>query len=554
MESSGRFKEQLKKLVIKRIFILIVGAIFLFFTSVFLVNTIKFTRMSEENIKYIEKTFKKLNTNAEDYLNNIKTISSFKEISTDKENFDNYFNIFNRKNKVKANYIITKNWKTVASSFDSSTLSDSIIGYNNAICNNAKNNAEIGEVYRSVFSEKSKNPYYIIVKPIMENGKINSFLSLYFSGSDWSYLTSNNNDYNSIITDSRDNVIFYNKASLIKNNYKFFESNSSNFKIEDERYWLEKKEVKGFGVNIYSIIHYPKGPEFLLYFLIISIIGIFMYKLFIWMSNEMSSKYASSVDNLATEIKYITDEEPLYRISIHSEDEFEDIGNQINVMLDTIKNLDDKNTELIKFNNRIEVSQLTAQINPHFLYNSLDIISNLTIINPKLAKEVILNLTKVLRYSIDNKKTDVFFDEDLMFLKDYLFIQNLRFSDRLEVDFDIDDDCLNCLIPKMALQPLIENSIKYGFIKQKYLKINIKGYVDGDFLVLIVKDDGPGIEESKLKEVQKNINEEINLSQSYGIFNISRRLKLQYSKKSGIKIDNYENGLIVRVEVFQGDL
>ncbi len=110
-----------------------------------------------------------------------------------------------------------------------------------------------------------------------------------------------------------------------------------------------------------------------------------------------------------------------------------------------------------------ELHALKSQINPHFLFNSLNSISSLTMTDPSKAQEMVINLSSIMRYSLKHDQIDkVPFSEELKNNKLYLQIEKVRFGNKLNTIFEIDDNCLNALIPNMILQPLYENAIKYG--------------------------------------------------------------------------------------------
>jgi two-component system, LytTR family, sensor kinase len=110
-----------------------------------------------------------------------------------------------------------------------------------------------------------------------------------------------------------------------------------------------------------------------------------------------------------------------------------------------------------------ELHALKSQINPHFLFNSLNSISSLTMTDPLKAQEMVINLSSLMRYSLKHDQVDkVPFSEELKNNQLYLQIEKVRFGNKFNAVFDIDDKCLNANIPNMILQPLYENAIKYG--------------------------------------------------------------------------------------------
>ena len=241
---------------------------------------------------------------------------------------------------------------------------------------------------------------------------------------------------------------------------------------------------------------------------------------------------------------------------MNTDDEFTEVGYQVNHMLDSIQALNDRNTELLKLNSRIEMDQLTAQMNPHFLYNTLEIIRNLVVFDADKAEELIVKLTEVLRYSIDTSKKEVTLEEDMRFMYCYLDIQNCRFGSRFSFGVNFEPECMNCIVPKLLLQPLIENSIKYGFRKKMELNIKISGHVEDNVLLISVLDDGLGMEEEKAEELRKQLRAHDNSSPSIGLRNLSRRLYLRYGDGSGLQIRNREGTgfeVVARIEQRKGE-
>ncbi|MFZ5939993.1 MAG: sensor histidine kinase [Bacteroidota bacterium] len=110
-----------------------------------------------------------------------------------------------------------------------------------------------------------------------------------------------------------------------------------------------------------------------------------------------------------------------------------------------------------------ELNLLKSQINPHFLFNSLNSISSLTMSNPEEAREMIIRLSDFLRYSLKNRESEyVPMQEEIGRMKDYLAIEKIRFGEKLRYEMDVETECLELLVPTMILQPLIENAIKHG--------------------------------------------------------------------------------------------
>lgn len=109
-------------------------------------------------------------------------------------------------------------------------------------------------------------------------------------------------------------------------------------------------------------------------------------------------------------------QDPAHRIELHTDDEFEEVSQQINKMLEIITELNSRNTELIQLNARIEMQQLMAQMNPHFLYNTLEIIRSFLSFDPDTSEQLIVSLTEILRYSVDASRQEVRLAEDMEYI------------------------------------------------------------------------------------------------------------------------------------------
>lgn len=542
MENVSKFKEQMQRSVLKRIIALIIEGAILFIVGLLVVNFATNEINANNNLKRLKETFISLYQHNESYLMDSKTMELCREILLDKSSttsFENSFNRLNMNYDVKNEVILCDtDWNIEYTSYSDKEISSYHHNYNNAICYNARNCGE-NEIYNAVYSNMNNYSDYIFVKPVFDQGKIIGYLSLYLLGSDWNYYMSDWN-FDGVIADKRNNVIFYSKPSLITNNYKFEVGKSRISYLEKDRYWMVSEQLPDYEVTIYSLIYNPNNSTYLIGLAVIVVMGFLWYQIANQMAASMAENNAASINKLVKEIRIIRKKDHNHRVEMDSGDEFEDVAYQINYMLDNIRDLNTKNTELLKLNNIIEMNQLTAQINPHFLYNTLEIIRNLVLQDSVMAEGLIVRLTQVLRYSINNSKRDVMLEEDIKYIRDYISIQSCRFGDRFVCNVNIDPECGDCIIPKLVLQPIIENSIKYGFKKKMNLRIDIHGYRKDNILYLSVKDDGMGTSEEEAERLNESMKEVYNDTASNGLRNIARRLWLQYGEESGIRIVNEE--------------
>ena len=169
--------------------------------------------------------------------------------------------------------------------------------------------------------------------------------------------------------------------------------------------------------------------------------------------------------------------------------------------------------------NEARLAALTSQINPHFLFNTLNSIASLIRINPEQARQVIYKLSKILRRLLRKQDNLITLGEELSFIDDYLAIEMVRFGEKLRFVKDIESGTLDLMVPSMLLQPLIENSIRHGLAsKVEGGTIRVRSRKVDHHLQLYVEDDGVGIPEAKLAKLFE--------AQGIGVNNVNERLKV----------------------------
>lgn len=184
----------------------------------------------------------------------------------------------------------------------------------------------------------------------------------------------------------------------------------------------------------------------------------------------------------------------------------------------------------------IELSLLQAQINPHFLYNTLDAIVWLIETGKnEQAEQMVANLSSYFRSFLSNGKDIITLSEEELHVRSYLEIQQVRYRDILDYSIDIDPSLKDFIIPKMTLQPLVENAIYHG-LKPKRGKgqIDVIGKVMGEIVALEVRDTGIGMEQEELDALRERVANED--STSFGLVAASKRLKLVYGERCTITI------------------
>ena len=211
----------------------------------------------------------------------------------------------------------------------------------------------------------------------------------------------------------------------------------------------------------------------------------------------------------------------------------------------------EQNVEEQRQKRKSELKALQAQINPHFLYNTLD--SIIWMAEWGKTKEVVLmtsSLAKLLRQSISNQNEMVRVEEEVEYTRSYLTIQKMRYKDKLEYEVKVDSDVLDKKIPKLVLQPLVENAIYHG-IKYKETKgvVCIEGYKEGAHMVLKVSDDGIGMTKEQLSKIFEK-RETDTRKNGVGVLNVHERIQLYHGKEYGLIFSSKEGqGTTVEVHI-----
>ncbi|MEG1481492.1 LytS/YhcK type 5TM receptor domain-containing protein [Clostridium sp.] len=196
---------------------------------------------------------------------------------------------------------------------------------------------------------------------------------------------------------------------------------------------------------------------------------------------------------------------------------------------------------------KAELKALQSQINPHFLFNSLNAITSFIRIDPDKARELIINLSSYLRYNIELNDEFINIKKELKQVSDYIQIEKARFGDKLNVIYDIDDD-IDVNIPSLTIQPLVENAIVHGILQSRGMgtvKISIKG--EEERVRVSIEDDGSGIDEKVIEEIYSN---KI-CKHKIGLKNVYSRIKLTYGE--GLIIKRQEKGTKIEFYIRKED-
>ena len=222
-------------------------------------------------------------------------------------------------------------------------------------------------------------------------------------------------------------------------------------------------------------------------------------------------------------------------IEVYSDNEIGSLTRSFNVMTHKIQDLMAQNIQEQEQKRKIELKALQSQINPHFLYNTLD--SIIWMAEGKKNEEVVLmtaSLARLLRQSISIENELVTIGQEIEYVRSYLTIQKMRYKDKLEFEINVDSRITHAQIIRLVLQPIVENAIYHG-LKYKESKgmLKVHGYELGERIIIDITDDGVGMDEETLKHIYDK--HKVNYhSNGVGVYNVQQRLVLYYGKEYGI--------------------
>ena len=335
-----------------------------------------------------------------------------------------------------------------------------------------------------------------------------------------------------------------------------------------DSYILHARPVQGIGGSIVSV--FEEGELFSgLDEMLILVLGIFVLSIVI-----LYAFYTAISRNILNPIRAFMKiisglrsrglAAPDKRVSLEGYAEISNMARQFNMLLDEIDDLAakliDSRThiyELKLLRKQAELQFLKSQINPHFLYNTLETIKGIAYVKdvPEI-REITDSLGLIFRYSIKGGD-EVLLREEMAIVKAYIRIQQIRFNDRFDVVYEVDERSLDAKVMKMIVQPLVENAVFHGIepsMDRCILRVGSR--VEGAELLIWVQDDGVGIDQAHLNEIQAFLDElpesspdAVGGSKYIGMLNVSNRIRFGYGADYGIASVDSERSIGTRVVI-----
>lgn len=359
-----------------------------------------------------------------------------------------------------------------------------------------------------------------------------------------------------MIADKGGNVVWHrnHEAYSIKlANQSFFQEMISKNRSLDFREIGSKKYRIGMVYSEYNRWYYfslipqsdvlKESGSLKRFFIVTLCVFALLFVLLAWLTTHFITK---PIRQMAVAMKRIHKDNFEFRLQAQSEDEigllqtsFNSMSSRINELIQEVKVISEQEKEA-------EVKALQAQINPHFVYNTLDAMNWIAIErNQPEISGMITSLSDIMRYAIRPGGPLVNVEEELRWAKNYAYLQEMRFEERFEVHFEVDPLIYAFKVPRLLLQPYLENSILHGMEDLESggkIEVRMKPDESGEAIVIVIQDNGSGIPDEKLLMIRDR------MVHGIGIYNMDDRLKLEYGPEYGVNVSSiYGEGTTITI-------
>ncbi|QOR67194.1 sensor histidine kinase [Cytobacillus suaedae] len=270
----------------------------------------------------------------------------------------------------------------------------------------------------------------------------------------------------------------------------------------------------------------------------------------------VSFKITSPIRILSQNIQQVEEGKMEVQFDSLGQDEIGILGYRFKQMVEKVNHLINREYRLQLENKTNQLKVLQSQLNPHFLYNALQSIGTVALKNnvPQIYT-LVTHLSKIMRYGMNMEDDIVPLIKEINYTKAFLLLQKERFGENLHYSIELEEEISNVPVPKMLLQPIIENYFKHGFdIREGVGSISMECKQDEDDLVITVRDNGVGVSDQRLKEIYQHFEEGKRTrdeeESNIGLNNVYVRLKLYYENRASLQLTNVEaGGLAVTIKL-----
>lgn len=321
------------------------------------------------------------------------------------------------------------------------------------------------------------------------------------------------------------------------------ESCTGSYQIAGQHLVVSYMPVKELSGTLVCVKDITEGMDNVTYIrnVFVAVMSVFMFVLVIFINQIVRGLLHQFYDILRS-IRQVQKGDLNVVIEDCGKDEMGELGTQINTMLERIRQLMDDNLKREMLMKNSEIRALQNQINAHFIYNVLESIKMMAEIDEEYAiSDAVTSLGKLLRYSMKWVSGNVLVEQELEYIKDYMALINLRFDYEIYLSLNLPDFILKQEIPKMSLQPIVENAIYHGIEQMaEDTNIYIKGFLDGEDCIIEITDSGKGMSEEEVEKLRLKIAGELDSNggsgNGIGLKNVQDRIHIAFGEDYGIEI------------------
>lgn len=564
MRKSNQFKEYLKTSFI-RYSILMIAVIFaLFFIMLFFVyeeTVVRANKKTNDQIKSaLEANFKTIEYDMLTLSRNAKVMESIL-FDRNKLNLNQYlYDYVNSTSYTEYFLLVDNEGHPIATNLYTPNV------------NRLKDNIQLKKLLKQTTNQQDTvvqqmNPLvfesgqaseYVISKAIIMNGQVIGTLFLYIQS--MYELMGDIAADQVILTDRFDRIIYstFSEAFVVLDKFKYDTSKHqiqviANSPFHSVRQVVQSNQIQVLTFNSVAIFKkfiYLGSMLFIALFIVL--VGIILYAV-----PKISNRVMAPLNALLA--AFTTFSGKNIKPALHEEtfDEFQTVLDEFHLLTNKMEDLIERNEKIAENKRQLEIKHLENQFNPHFVFNTLETLRYEMAFNQENAENMIVALANLMRYSINQGPSEVLLKTELRYVEDYLLIQKVRFGERLQYQIQTDALYGECEIPKLILQNLVENAIKHCMEQTLSLTITIKASIEDDMLVLQVLDNGQGISQDKLIQIEAALQQDTQPNENIGLFNTNKIIELLYGSSFRMELlseVNVGTAIILRLPVKRGIL
>lgn len=449
-----------------------------------------------------------------------------------------YYTVLNAKGQpVCTNLYLINQLQTLASP-DTTAALEELSNNPKTVCN---------RISRAGYSN-GQETVYLFANSIRDGEHVKGYLVLELARQSIHALTTDRRVNDIVVADRHQNIIFTTLPTEL-----FYTDENGGVKwncdwnsrteviVDQEPHFATRTPCDTFGrpdIICYTITSTKTMQQAMRYCLIFAVaIGALLIGMTVLLSGFFARRSLSALHALAASTEHWGDGELDYRIPDQPYEEYQCIRDNFNSMMDRTQTLIRSNKELNDSCYQMELRNIESQFNPHFAFNVLETIRCMIAVDPKQASRMVVAFSRLLRYSLHYGQAVVPLQTDLSYIEDYLLLQKQRYGDRLSYHIQAEEQLCSAMVPKLLVQPLVENAIIHNSDLVPSLHVEIKVVQDGRDIIITVRDDGMGMSPRELKEIWNKVKRR----ESIGLLYVDQILHIRYGDQYGLQLESVEN-------------